>query len=332
MDTITITMLGARGVGKTSLLTAMYQQFNATIGATNLQLRPDLRSASILEDHLEDLKCLTDHFESTSKDGYGLSGTESLEYFTFDIGKRGVTPTLQLRFADYPGGYLTSRDQEEAKKVTELLRDSAAVLIAIDAPALMEPRGKNKGRWNVKFNRPDHIAAMFESAYENLEQPRMVIFAPVKCEKYVHDPALAQELKETIQESYKRLFELFKSSEKMCYNVTAVITPVQTVGSVVFSHVVDEENGRDPRFHFKKEHYDDLYNPKDSEQSLRYLMRFLLRLHFDNRAMTIWPIFRFLHSLFLDRHLKDAVTVFAKGCKDSGEFEIVQGDHWLKIL
>ncbi len=323
MDTIKVTMLGGRGVGKTSLLTAMYQQFNATIGTTNLQLRPDSRSANILDDHLDKLQDLTDHFESTSQGDYGLGGTESLEFFKFDIGKRGVTPTLQLQFADYPGSYVTTHNENEGKVVRDLLQNSAAVLIAIDTPALMEM----KGRWNVKLNRPDHMAALFEHAYENLNQPRMVIFAPVKCEKYIHNSELAKELKKAIKESYKRLFELFKS-ENLRDNVTAVIAPVQTVGCVIFSRI--ETEGQEPHFYFRKESYDAVYNPKDSEQILRYLLRFLLKLHYDKRAQT-WGIFRFLHDWFLDKYLKEAVTNFAQGYKDSNEFEVVQGHGWLKI-
>ncbi|MFM6402355.1 MAG: hypothetical protein ACKPFF_37225, partial [Planktothrix sp.] len=57
---IKITMLGARAVGKTSLLTAMYDQFENTIGQTNLQLIPDLKSNAILQEKLGALKSLVD--------------------------------------------------------------------------------------------------------------------------------------------------------------------------------------------------------------------------------------------------------------------------------
>jgi len=41
MHELQVTMLGPSGVGKTTLLTAMYDQFEKTVGATNLQLTPD---------------------------------------------------------------------------------------------------------------------------------------------------------------------------------------------------------------------------------------------------------------------------------------------------
>ena len=41
MQELQITMLGPTGVGKTTLLTAMYEQFERNIGSTDLQLTPD---------------------------------------------------------------------------------------------------------------------------------------------------------------------------------------------------------------------------------------------------------------------------------------------------
>lgn len=52
MHEVKITMLGPSGVGKTTLLTAMYEQFESNIGKTNLQLTPDEESSAILQETL----------------------------------------------------------------------------------------------------------------------------------------------------------------------------------------------------------------------------------------------------------------------------------------
>lgn len=44
MQELKITMLGPSGIGKTSLLTAMWDQFTDTIGLKTLQLIPDTDS------------------------------------------------------------------------------------------------------------------------------------------------------------------------------------------------------------------------------------------------------------------------------------------------
>ncbi|MGB5714320.1 MAG: hypothetical protein WBM44_25840, partial [Waterburya sp.] len=91
MQELKITMLGASGVGKTTLLTAMYEQFESNIGNTNLQLTPDDESAAILQDRLIELKSLVDVFEARDRMGLkrteAMAGPESLRSFTFGLGK-----------------------------------------------------------------------------------------------------------------------------------------------------------------------------------------------------------------------------------------------------
>lgn len=328
MQELQITMLGPTGVGKTTLLTAIYEQFETNIGLTDLQLTPDDDSAAILQDRLIELKSLLDVFEAKGRHGIqgteAIAGPESLRSFTFGLGKKGTAPSLQLRFCDYPGGYHeTKATAAEKKFLTELVRDSAVVLIAIDTPALMERNGK----YHEKINRPSQIKDLFKKAYQDLESPRMVIFAPVKCEKYLKNDKSTKELLAKVRQGYDLLLQMF-NSEQISPWVVNVVTPIQTVGSVHFSRLeADEYNN--PRFYFRKIRHDAEYSPKDSEQPLRYLLRFLLKLHLDNRS---WGFFNFLRVwLAIDQPLQKAVEEFARGCKTSGGFMVLKGDKWLDI-
>ena len=328
MQELKITMLGARGVGKTTLLTAMYEQFESNIGNTNLQLTPDDESAAILQDRLIELKSLVDVFEARGRVGIqgteAMAGPESLRSFSFGLGKKGEAPSLNLRFYDYPGGYhATHASKEEKEFVKKILQESTAVIIPIDAPSLMEKNGK----FHEKINRPQQIKALFNAAYQNLNSPRLVIFAPVKCEKYLKNNKTAKELLEKVKQEYAPLLEHFNSPSLNSW-VASVITPVQTVGSVIFSRMqVDSENN--PHFYFRKTRHDAQYSPVDSEQPLRYLLRFLLKLHLDSRQ---WKYFNFLRNwLELDNHLEKAVNEFARGCKTNGNFAVVKGEKWLNI-
>ena len=339
MQELKITMLGPSGVGKTTLLTAMYEQFESNIGKTNLQLAPDEESSAILQECLVKLKTLLEDFEATggiqSTEGDtdaltgGIQGTEgnpdALRSFVFGLGKKGEKPSLQLHFQDYPGGYHAAKASPERKQfVKNLLRECVAVLIAIDAPALME----QNGRWHESFNRVQQITDEFKRAYQELDSPKLVIFAPVKCEKYLQDEKSAKELLQRVKEGYAKLFDLFNSTN-LVPKVVAVVTPVQTVGSVVFSRV--EINGNAPHFHFRKTSHDAEYSPKDSEQPLRYLLRFVLKLHFDRQSRS-WSIFSFMRDwLGLDHHLKESISQFALECKTTKGFAIIQGENLLKI-
>ncbi|NEO99485.1 MAG: hypothetical protein F6K58_12550 [Symploca sp. SIO2E9] len=319
MNELKITMLGPSGVGKTSLLTAMYEQFESNIGRTNLQLTPDLESSALLQERLAQLQNLPDSFETKG----WMASTENYRSFVFDLGKKGAMPSLRLHFQDYPGEWHESKSSREDKeRIDNFVTESAAVLIAIDTPALME----KKGHWHAQINRPQQITNLFQRVYRELESPRLVILAPVRCEKYLQTEASTSKLLKCIEEGYAKLLELFRS-QILLPKVVVVVTPVQTVGSVLFSRI-EEDEGK-PLFIFRKTSHDAQYNPSDSEQPLRYLLRFLLRLHLDQRQ---WRFFNFLRKwLDLDKELKAAVEEFAKGCKTTDGFEVLQGETWLNI-
>lgn len=321
--TVQVTMLGARGVGKTSLLTAMYQQFDNTIGTTNLQLIPDLESAAILSERLAELKSLLDFFESTT--GQGIASSQKERAFQFGVGRQGKAPSLELRFVDYPGEYHSaaapSPDRERALR---LVRESRVVLLAIDTPALME----EEGRWNEMINRTQQITGLFRQAYQDLREPRLVIFAPVKCEKYVNNPQCAVMLRERLKQEYQSLLRLL-GSEALTDKVVAVITPIQTVGSVKFISIEVEDN--QPHFYYRRIHPEASYNPQDCDQPLRYLLRFLLGAHY-KAQLGKWGIFSFLRIWFgWDTYLIVAADKLAQGCKDAGAFEVIQGRSRLDI-
>lgn len=318
---IKIAMLGASGVGKTSLLTAMYEQFENTIGQTNLQLTPDLKSSAILQERLGELKSLTDDFEATG----GIVGAGYPRSFIFDLGRKGTKPSLRLHFQDFPGTYLNSQaTPKESEFVKNLLTESTAILIAIDAPALMEANGK----WHEKINRPQQITHLFQSVYQDLKSPRLVILAPVRCEKYMQDATSANALLKRIKDKYANLLNLF-SSEALLPWVVSVVTPIQTVGTVVFSHI-EVANGT-PHFYFRKTSHDAEYSPRDSEQPLRYLLRFALTIQIESRNWNWGPFSPIRVWLGWDNHIKEAARQSASGCKSTWGFTVLQGEKWLNI-
>lgn len=323
---IKITMLGATGVGKTSLLTAMYDQFENTIGQTNLQLIPDLKSNAILQEKLGELKSLVDEFEATG----GIQQTRrGVHSFIFDLGKKGGKPSIRLNFQDYYGDYLNANapisDQET---VQNLINESVIILITIDAPALMEA----KGQYNDLINKPLQIKNILAKAFQELKEPRLVILVPIKCETYLQNAKSTQELLRRVKDEYANLLG-FLSSERLLPWVVTVVTPVQTVGKVVFSHIdVIQEGGKKyPHFKFHKNHIHAKYSPKDCEQPFRYILRFLLKQEI-NRLNSQWGPFGFIRSWFnLDQEIKEAAQNVVKDCKTNPQdgFAVLQGKQYL---
>lgn len=321
-----ITVLGSAGTGKTTLLTAMYEQFENTIRNVDLELTPDDETSVVLQDRLIDLKSALKVFESKGRVGLesteGIAGPKALRSFNFGLGKKHKKPSLQLVFRDYPGSYHSKNaTKEERTFVTTLLRESAAVLIPIDAPALME----EKGRYHEKLNRPQQIKDIFKTTYKNIDSPRLVILAPVKCEKYFQNESSARELSRRIREEYEGLLGYLKSEELSPW-IASVITPIQTVGGLIFSRIELDEDGA-PDFYFRKISHAAEYDPKDSEQPLRYLLSFLLKLHLHQRSSGLFSFIR--DWIGSDEHLKQAVAKFSRGCKDTDGFTVLAGKKWL---
>lgn len=83
-----------------------------------------------------------------------------------------------------------------------------------------------------------------------------------------------------------------------------------------------------PRFYYKKTA--NVYAPKDSEQPLRYLLKFLLKIHLQKRTFLSKAIRSVMGRLFEDGVFKSTVQDFTRQCKTSGGFAVLQdAGKWL---
>lgn len=147
-----ITVLGGRGVGKTSLLATLYHQFlKNPDNQFNLQIIPDDHKTSlIMGDKLDEL---SSNAENAIITGLGQGSGDKVSY-VFTLGLKGFKKNeeMKLVFNDYPGGWLRSDDK--CKEITEELSASNVILWVIDAAALMVKDEKNASYFRC-FNRPD---------------------------------------------------------------------------------------------------------------------------------------------------------------------------------
>jgi serine/threonine protein kinase len=323
--TLGVTVFGPRGVGKTSLLAAMYDQFGRTTQGTALQLTAELVTSAILQDYVAKLKSPF-NTEAELEVMPGIQGTAETQDFVFDLGRTGGPAAIKLHFKDFPGGRIGATAQaDEILEVKSLLETCAVVLVVIDAPALMEENGK----WHDLANKPMLITDYFKTAYQNLKSPRLVLFVPSKCEKYIQsNPNM---LLARVRESYAPLLSFFKDPS-ISANVVVAVTPIQTLGNMTLSHIDAQmvDGQLHPRFYYQKTAK--VYAPKDSEQPLRYLLKFLLKLHLQKRTLFSKAIRSVLGSLFEDTAFKSTVHDFTRHCKTSHGFAVLQDENkWLDL-
>ena len=327
-----ITMFGHTRVGKTSILAAMYDQLVGTFPSEiNLQIRTESETAKILQNRVNELKNLSkaimDESEITT-----IIGSSQPKKYKFDLCKIGAEKaSLTLSFHDYPGGYL---DRKDDTFIRNIMNNSFAVILAIDAPALME----QKGKYHVDRNTPTQILNYFQKlcTVDNLNQtPKLVILAPVRCEGYVKSQADADKLLNAIEKAYKPLLNLFSSSN-MRDKITCVVTPVQTVGNVEFNDiklnsVKIEKDGtvqkiEVPNFRFSSIPGNQEYSPKDCDQPLRYILKFAVNLHIKKR----WFLKKFIAWVIRwDNDLKESAEKAAQKCKTTNGFKILQDTNKL---
>ncbi len=320
-QTLRVSMLGPSGVGKTSMLATMYDQLENVITRADLQVRPKAEEFDILYDRVLSLKRLFATDGLIPDQTQGIQASVDWRAFDFLLGRRGKSPTLQLEFIDYPGGWIDRQAKaQERDWVLDLLRQSDAILIPIDAPALME----FNGRWHSERNRPELVTKFIELAYENLRSPRLVIMSPIRCERYLKDLDYEADMLEEAKKGYDRLLGHLGFGE-LKELIAVVVAPIQTLGEIVYHG--SPKNRYFP--HFMKTQPDAVYSPQDSEQPLRYLLRFAMRLHRDKRQSGYFALIR---NMFRgDEHLIKAANDFAAGCKTSSPFAVLQGQEWLDI-
>jgi hypothetical protein len=319
------TMLGPRGVGKTSMLVSMYDTIQDELAGAELQLGEDDRTGAILMERLGDLKRAVDETVCSVDEDGGISGDAELREFFFTLGRTGKSPTMTIKFFDFPGGWLHANGNADGlRKVGDICKRATAILIPVDAAPLMEKQGEH----NDRVNRPKQICDLIKNAFQDLEEPRLVILAPIRCEKYVQKADDACRLLETVTESYGRLLK-FLATPSLRDKVAVVVTPVQTCGCLVFSRFEGGDGGL--KLRFRKTVPGAKYHPADCEQPMRYLLKFFVNLHRKRQEWGIFEVFRkALEAVFgeWDPEMIEAGKQFARGLKRDGNgFKILQGEE-----
>lgn len=235
--------VGARGVGKTSLLTSMYEQIKKE-KLVNFSIDPTTDAGGSTEKRLQEaLEKMLEMIEETTlhaiaEEEIGLKGSTDIRYFEIS-GEQRVKDDAMLNlstykkfrykfgFTDLPGEYFTG-NAEEKQKAQDILQNSLVSFLAIDTPALMSSPLKNTR--NNKIN-------SIENLYKHTEwtNQHTVIIVLSRCEKYWNQ---RDEMLNKLREYYENFYNILKSK-----NIRVFVTWVKTLGGMEFSHYTKKEDG-----------------------------------------------------------------------------------------
>jgi len=300
-------MVAPRGVGKTSLLAAMHEEFDKTFESAGLTTwTTDTRTLDAIEECKHLLRNMDYRLQKLVDPTPPKLDPWEDEGFVFEVGSGG-RKFMRVRFTDPSGEYFKSTATAEQKEYIKYqLNQCDAVIIPIDATALMETKlGKTKtaavGPWHETKNDPGRITKLLKDAYVNLTRPRLVILAPLKCESYMKTDSAAAELLDHVKIGYRELLDFFKEDEQY-HKLAVVVTPIQTIGHIAFSHA--ETIDGYTQFYYNKVPLDAPYAPKDGDQPLRYILRFLLNVFNESRKLELEKAREDLHRLERETDIK----------------------------
>lgn len=218
---IKATMMGPRGVGKTSVMASIFGDTRDNIAGTGLFFRPSHNSsAELYNKRLSLMNIFDKRINITDAPQAGvIAASNDVTSFSFEMGRSGRAKSIDIEIKDFPGEFLVSRPDE----VSNYIAESHIVMVAIDSPYLME----DDGRYNEEKNNVKGVTEFFTNHFESI-QNKLILLVPLKCERYFHDGKI-DVLKKKIESTYSTLTKFCEES-----NIACVIAPIQTLGGVEF--------------------------------------------------------------------------------------------------
>lgn len=319
---IDVCMLGARGVGKTTVMTAIFNELNEATGlaeVSNIILSAKGDTRRNLSKHYMELQTAFDKKQGLPQ--AGLQATSGVNKFEFEFGTVGKLPCVDMTLTDYPGEYL----QSQQKFVNECIENSSAIMIAIDTPYLME----ENGAYNEAKNQVQQITDYIRRNIDLLSSGKLVMLVPLKCEKYFYEQRMCEVI-EKVEEKYASLITLLKGRS----DVAVAITSILTLGGVVFDKFDTMNNTKIARYKYLNDTAE--FEPKFCQQPIYYLLSFVANQYTAHKNSAGWLATIVQKALEFFKHNEDLCGEMFRlnqfRIEDASlGFKIISGEKMLKM-
>ena len=255
-----VTMMGPRGSGKTTILTSVFSNSVEDFAPTRLYLRGKADTPGVSTLVLRKAE-LTDVF-ARKGDMAGITASSKEDVINFEIGIKGQDPVVNIDIKDFPGEYLANRNAD----VNRYVEESDIIMIAIDTPYLIE----GDDSLNEEMNKFRLVTDYF-IGNPGVVKNKMVLLVPLKCEKYFLEHKI-EDVTDQVKSKYADLLRFFRSN-----NIACAITPIQTLGGVIFDHFENNPRGvgvsKIAKYRFVGDN--PTYRPMFCVQPLYYLLTYV---------------------------------------------------------
>ena len=233
-----VLMLGGRRCGKTAVLASMFHA--AKHGAANEYLT--FSDCTVLKTKGVETQ---DPLSGKTSELLDLLSRPNTSTFLVDqkpskywwdyrlkIQTRGTNRDFHINFRDVPGEYFRAGNKHQ-EEVSAYIKQCAVFIVVVDTPYLMESANPenllcNDGH-NMQVNRLEEIQSFLTNINEENSQAKMVIFCPVKCEKWYNSGRIG-DVNKRLREVYNTAITDLTGYKKMDIS----IIPVLTAGNIEF--------------------------------------------------------------------------------------------------
>ncbi len=286
---INIMMMGGRRCGKTTVLAEMVDLFDKKFGNTDLTIRVSGDNSNELFDRLDYLTELYKKIKDSPEFYPNDKPSDEINEYTVNLSIKGKTGDMVFNFIDFPGEWLV--DGSHNKDLDDCVNKSSVIIVAIDTPLLMQETsgttGEDIGEYNERGNRSKIICNLLKKL-DFSENSRMVLFVPLKSERYLHDGKMELAGKR-IHTAYESFFQHIKS-DTYRDKCTAAIVPVFTLGTAEFAYfgrqdgkIELDEKYKTPKYSYyrftedAKKDASPKPQPQYCEQPMLYVLMYVLK-------------------------------------------------------
>ena len=248
-EPLKVIMMGGRRCGKTSALASLFDQmvngpvkdYFTVSDRTVLKTKGFETQDSLNDKTLELINKLETNVGNSSLFLVDNSPTYNVWHYNLRLQVPGKKREMDIEFCDIPGEYFENSKEESKQQFKEeteaLIKASDVFVIVVDTPYLMgsiEETTKDicPDSINLGTNRVKEIQN-FLTNIDNKDgkDAKMVIFVPLKCEKWAKEPNGLNRVTARLKEVYGTHICNLSAFEKM--NIS--IIPMQTSGNIIFS-------------------------------------------------------------------------------------------------
>lgn len=229
---VDVAMFGGPRAGKTSLLASMYRGVRGQVRQVGLGIRRrNQQTIDFLEAGTRALERLPEIVTEDPtlmghRDAVPPTPAGTIRRFDFVLHGAGVDVAM-LSFYDFSGEDI----RDHAPRVSEALREADILFVAINTPAMMEAYASpDYDQLHLDWNLVDHFDLLLESW--SGPPPALVMFCPIKSERWLQSPADAELLQRAVADMYSQSFALLQ--RPAFEGTTVIVAPVETVGTVSY--------------------------------------------------------------------------------------------------